>query len=118
MEHPGFFERAAPIALGVLAEKLGAQLGAGADATALIHTVKPLAEAAPGELAFFENRKYLDQLQRTRASACLVAPLVASTPVSLRVRLGRTPAKWASPWSRAWRARLGSSRSGASSEKE
>jgi UDP-3-O-[3-hydroxymyristoyl] glucosamine N-acyltransferase len=61
----------------VLAEKLGAQLGAGADPAALIRTVKPLAEAAPGELSFFENRKYLSQLERTRASACLVAPAYA-----------------------------------------
>jgi UDP-3-O-[3-hydroxymyristoyl] glucosamine N-acyltransferase len=77
MEHPGFFERAAPIPLGMLAEKLGAQLGAGADPAALIHTVKPLADAGPGELSFFENRKYLAQLERTRASACLVAPTYA-----------------------------------------
>jgi UDP-3-O-[3-hydroxymyristoyl] glucosamine N-acyltransferase len=74
MEHPGFFERAAPMPLGVLAEKLGAQIGTGADTAALIKNVRPLAEAAPGELAFFENRKYLSQLAATRASACLVAP--------------------------------------------
>ena len=77
MEHPGFFDRAAPIRLELLAEKLGAQLGAGADPAALIHTVKPLADAGPGDLAFFENRKYLPQLERTRASACLVAPAFA-----------------------------------------
>jgi UDP-3-O-[3-hydroxymyristoyl] glucosamine N-acyltransferase len=74
MEHPGFFERAAPIALRVLADKLGATLAAGADPDALIHDVRPLAEAGRGELSFLDNRKYLGQLEATRASACLVAP--------------------------------------------
>jgi UDP-3-O-[3-hydroxymyristoyl] glucosamine N-acyltransferase len=93
MEHPGFFERAAPIQLGVLAEKLGAQLGADADPATLIHTVKPLAEAVAGELSFFENRKYLGQLQRTRASACLVAPAFAG-----RVPPGTAPVIVAAPY--------------------
>jgi UDP-3-O-[3-hydroxymyristoyl] glucosamine N-acyltransferase len=87
MEHPGFFDRAAPIRLDLLAEKLGAQLGAGADSAAQIHTVKPLADAGPGDLAFFENRKYLPQLERTRASACLVAPAFADRVPSGTVAL-------------------------------
>jgi UDP-3-O-[3-hydroxymyristoyl] glucosamine N-acyltransferase len=74
MEHPGFFERAAPMRLDVLADKLGAKLGASADPAARIHDVKPLSDAGAGDLAFFENRKYLAQLEATRASACLVAP--------------------------------------------
>jgi UDP-3-O-[3-hydroxymyristoyl] glucosamine N-acyltransferase len=74
MEHPGFFERAAPIRLQVLAEKVGAQLAQGADPDALIHDVKPLLDAGAGDLSFFDNRKYLPQLQATRAAACLVAP--------------------------------------------
>jgi hypothetical protein len=39
MEHPGFFERAAPVRLEVLAGKLGARLGPGGDADLLIHDV-------------------------------------------------------------------------------
>jgi UDP-3-O-[3-hydroxymyristoyl] glucosamine N-acyltransferase len=74
MEHPGFFQRAAPIRLGVLAEKLGGRLGPDADGTTLIHDVKTLADAGPSDLSFFENRKYLSQLVTTRAAACLVAP--------------------------------------------
>jgi UDP-3-O-[3-hydroxymyristoyl] glucosamine N-acyltransferase len=61
----------------VLGEKLGARLGAGADPSLMIHTVRPLADAGEGELSFFENRKYLSQLAQTRASACLVAPAYA-----------------------------------------
>jgi UDP-3-O-[3-hydroxymyristoyl] glucosamine N-acyltransferase len=81
MEHPGFFEKAAPIPLRVLADKLGAQLAPGADPDVLIRDVRPLADAARGELSFLDNRKYLAQLEATRASACLVAaPFAARVP--------------------------------------
>ncbi len=66
MEHPGFFERAAPFRLQALAEKVGAQLAQGADPDTLIHDVKPLLDAGAGELSFFDNRKYLPQLQATQ----------------------------------------------------
>jgi UDP-3-O-[3-hydroxymyristoyl] glucosamine N-acyltransferase len=78
MEHPGFFERAAPVRLDALAQKLGAQLGAGADPGILIQDVKALADAGQGHVSFFDNRKYLDLLASTRASACLVAPAFAA----------------------------------------
>jgi UDP-3-O-[3-hydroxymyristoyl] glucosamine N-acyltransferase len=77
MDHPGFFERAAPMPVRALAEKLGAQPAEGAGADVLIHDVRPLADAVPGHLAFLDNRKYLAQLAATRASACLVAPAFA-----------------------------------------
>ena len=77
MEHPGFFERAAPIGLPALAERVGARLAQGAAVDTLIHDVRPLVEAGTGELSFFDNRKYLAQLQATEASACLVAPVFA-----------------------------------------
>jgi UDP-3-O-[3-hydroxymyristoyl] glucosamine N-acyltransferase len=78
MEHPGFFERAAPVRLEVLAQKVGAQLGSGADPDILIHDVKSLADAGAGDVTFLDNRKYLSQLGTTRASACLVAPAFAA----------------------------------------
>ena len=78
MEHPGFFERAAPMPLSLLAEKLGATLPEGADGTQLINDVRPLSEADPGQVVFLDNRKYLSQLATTRASACLVAPAFAA----------------------------------------
>jgi len=78
MEHPGFFERAAPVRLEALAQKAGAQLPTGADPGLLIHDVKGLADAGAGHVTFFDNRKYLSLLAATRASACLVAPAFAS----------------------------------------
>jgi UDP-3-O-[3-hydroxymyristoyl] glucosamine N-acyltransferase len=78
MEHPGFFERAAPVRLDALAQKVGAELGPGADPGILIHDVKALADADAGHVTFLDNRKYLSQLASTRASACLVAPTYAA----------------------------------------
>ena len=67
MEHPGFFERAAPVRVADLAAKIGAELARGADPDALIRDVRPLAEAGRGDLSFFDNRKYLPQLASTQA---------------------------------------------------
>jgi UDP-3-O-[3-hydroxymyristoyl] glucosamine N-acyltransferase len=77
MDHPGFFERAAPIRLDALAQKVGAQPAPGADSGLLIHDVKGLADAGPGHVSFIDNRKFLQFLGGTRASACLVSPAFA-----------------------------------------
>ncbi len=77
MQHPGFFERAGPFPLKLIAAKLGAELGAISDTMPDIEDVKPLGDAGPQHLAFFDNRKYLDQLAVTRAGGCLVAPAFA-----------------------------------------
>jgi UDP-3-O-[3-hydroxymyristoyl] glucosamine N-acyltransferase len=76
MEHPGFFERAGPIALRSLAEKAGGELGGGAQAlpAELIHDVRPLDAAGPGHVTFFDNPKYMQQFIATRATACFVHP--------------------------------------------
>jgi UDP-3-O-[3-hydroxymyristoyl] glucosamine N-acyltransferase len=76
-EHPGFFERHGPFSLEHIAAKTGAVLADPADAAVLITDVRPLSDAGPGHLAFFENRKYLAQLTATTATACLVASAFA-----------------------------------------
>ncbi len=92
MQHPGFFERAGPFPLHVIAAKLGAELGHMPDTTADIEDVKPLGNAGPQHLAFFDNPKYLDQLVATRAGGCLVAPAFAErVPASTAVLRTRTP---------------------------
>ena len=62
MEHPGFFERAGPFALGIVAEAVSAKPAEGSD---------------PGNLSFLDNPKYLPLFAKTAASACLVAPKFA-----------------------------------------
>ncbi len=78
MQHPGFFQRVAPVPLAQLAERLGIALPEGADGSILISDVLPLADAETGHVSFLDNRKYMPQLAGTRASACLIAPAFAS----------------------------------------
>jgi len=74
VEHPGFFASAGPLTLAAVAQATGAELRAAADGERRVDGVKALADAGPGHLSFFENRKYLPQLRETQAGACLVAP--------------------------------------------
>jgi len=92
MQHPGFFERAGPFPLQFIAAKLGAELVSFPDGAPDIEDVKPLSDAGPQHLAFFDNRKYLDQLAKTRAGACLVAPAFANrVPTNTAVLKTETP---------------------------
>jgi len=74
MEHPGFFDRAGPIALRDVASAVGAELGANVDPDLQINDVRPLDGAGAGDLSFIDNPKYLPALAGTKASACIVAP--------------------------------------------
>jgi len=77
MEHPGFFERAGPFSLSEVAAATGAEIPSGADGTVTIDDVRPLHEAGPSHISFIDNRKYLAQLDATKAGACLVVPALA-----------------------------------------
>jgi UDP-3-O-[3-hydroxymyristoyl] glucosamine N-acyltransferase len=78
MEHPGFFERSRPHTLAAVAKAAGAQLSPGANPDLLIEDVLPLVEAGPNNISFLDNRKYIAQLEATKAGACLVAPPLAN----------------------------------------
>lgn len=74
MHHPGFFHRAGPFALRTIAEAVGAEPVGDAEGEREIDDLRPLREAGPSHLTFFENRKYAAHLAATRAAACLLAP--------------------------------------------
>lgn len=74
MEHPGFFERAGPFTVRVVAEAVEAKVADGADLNFQIGNVQPLDGAAQGDLSFFDNPKYLPLLSATKAGACLLTP--------------------------------------------
>jgi UDP-3-O-[3-hydroxymyristoyl] glucosamine N-acyltransferase len=74
MEHPGFFERAGPFALGIVAEAVSAKPAEGSDPGIAIKDVRPLTARA---MTSFRNPKYLPLFAKTAASACLVAPKFA-----------------------------------------
>ncbi|MCC8189720.1 MAG: UDP-3-O-(3-hydroxymyristoyl)glucosamine N-acyltransferase, partial [Planctomycetes bacterium] len=61
------------IALGVLAEQIGATLENG-DPMATVHRLAGLAEAGPGDLTFLANPSYGKLLGTSRATAAVVGP--------------------------------------------
>lgn len=75
MDHPSFFDCAGPFTLQEMAEATGAEVPAAFKEKSLslkFSNVRTLSEAASGDVAFFDNRKYLAQLEATKAGACLV----------------------------------------------
>jgi UDP-3-O-[3-hydroxymyristoyl] glucosamine N-acyltransferase len=74
MTDPVFFKRAGPFSVTDIAAMTGAVIAEGFDAGRLISTVAPLERAGPADLVFLDNARYADDLARTRAGACLVAP--------------------------------------------
>lgn len=92
MEHPGFFERAGPFTLSDLAQSIGAEIAPDANPKTQITDIKTLADAHSGHIAFIDNRKYLGQLAKTTASACIVSPTLASrVPTGIDKLLTPTP---------------------------
>lgn len=92
MEHPGFFERAGPFPLVEVARAAGAELAPGEDGTRLISDVRSLADAGSDHVSFFDNRKYLPQLQAAQAGACLVSPAFAArVPAGTAALLTKAP---------------------------
>ncbi|MGI9382146.1 MAG: UDP-3-O-(3-hydroxymyristoyl)glucosamine N-acyltransferase [Methyloligellaceae bacterium] len=70
MEHPGFFERAGPLPLGDIVDATRAAPAPEMDLGLEITDVRPLDDAGPGHISFFDNTKYLDQFAATGAVAC------------------------------------------------
>lgn len=96
MDHPGFFDLSGPFALEEIAAATDAQLpaDAGDDARSLqLSNVRTLEDAGPRDLSFLDNRKYLPQLETTRAGACLVLPAFAE-----RMPAGTMPLVTAKPY--------------------
>ena len=93
MDHPGFFQKAGPFPLRVIASELGVDLSRQTDSPADdIEDVKPLGAAGPQHLAFFDNPKYLEHLTQTRAGGCLVAPAFADrVPARTAALTTKTP---------------------------
>lgn len=94
MNHPGFFRKAGPFTLAELAAATDSEVqGDQSLAERTVDGVLPLGEAGPGQLSFFENRKYLPQLVATQAGACLIDPRFVSRVPAGTVAL-TTPAPY------------------------
>ncbi len=93
MLHPGFFNNAGPFAAADVARSVGADLSDGAAASSPIQDVRTLADAGPDDISFLDNRKYLPQLEGTRAGFVLVQPAFAD-----RVPAGTLALQTAKPY--------------------
>jgi UDP-3-O-[3-hydroxymyristoyl] glucosamine N-acyltransferase len=92
MEHPGFFQREGPFALAAVAARIGADMPAQADPGRMLEDVRPLAEAGPQDVTFFDNRKYLPQLAAAKSGACILAPAFTSRlPVGAAALVMKAP---------------------------
>lgn len=69
-----FFENHGPFTLGELAQKIDAQLLSPEHENIRVSDVAALDQAGDGDLSFFDNRKYIDQFEQTKATACIVHP--------------------------------------------
>ena len=74
MPDPRFFPPPEPVALGVVAGRVGAELADPGDSARVISGAAPLDSAGAGDLSFFENRKYAADLAATKAGAVILAP--------------------------------------------
>ena len=81
MTDPVFFDRAGPFTVAKIAAMADCVVPNGAEGGRLIGGVAPIDSAGPADLVFLDNPRYADDLARTRAGACLVAPrYAAKTP--------------------------------------
>ncbi|MGI9422939.1 MAG: UDP-3-O-(3-hydroxymyristoyl)glucosamine N-acyltransferase [Hyphomicrobiaceae bacterium] len=71
--HPGFFKVAGPFSVDQIAERIQARMVGDVDGSRLIAGLQPLVSASQADLAFFDNRRYADQLAVTSAGACVLA---------------------------------------------
>jgi len=88
---PRFVPQAGPQRLGDILAAAAAQCGA--DAEIRFTGIASLDEAGPGDVAYFDNRRYLDRLTATKAGAVLVAENFAGRlPAGSLGLVTRTPA--------------------------
>jgi UDP-3-O-[3-hydroxymyristoyl] glucosamine N-acyltransferase len=94
MPDPRFFVSEGPFTLGELAARIGAEIAGRADPGLVIDEVGPLETAGPHTLSFLENRKYVDQFERSLAGAALVHPdLAGRAPRDMALLLSPNPYK-------------------------
>ncbi len=94
MADPRFFTLAGPFQLDALATMIGAEIARGVDPSLEIQDVAPLDVAGAGMLSFLDNRKYIADFERSKASACIVDPVLADrAPDGMALLLSSEPYK-------------------------
>jgi UDP-3-O-[3-hydroxymyristoyl] glucosamine N-acyltransferase len=94
MADPRFFRKSGQFSLAQIAAKTGASLVHPEDGDFLVGDVAALDRAEADHLSFFDNRKYKEQFQATKAGACIVHPDMASfAPEGIRLLVTPSPYK-------------------------
>ncbi len=97
MTQPTFFKTPVKLTLAQIAALTGAQLADPSRAGQTVSGVSTLDAAGPMHLAFFDKRKYGDELAQSHAGACLVSEkLQAEVPA--RIAILRVANPYAAFW--------------------
>lgn len=89
-----FFKLAGPFTLEQLAQIGGCKVADPADAQKEIRDVNSLHDAGDGEISFLLSKKYIGDLEKTHAAACIVHPdFAGSAPTGTAVLLSKEPYK-------------------------
>src|SRR5690348_8020849 len=92
MADPRFFTRAGPFRIDEIARRIGADLAGAAEGGRLLRDVAPLERAGADDLAFLDNRRYIEAFRNTSAGAVIVAPkLAAEAPPGATLLLTAAP---------------------------
>ena len=92
MADPRFYSVAGPFTLKQLAEIANAEIGTGAILERAYADVAPIETAGPTDVAFLDNKRYVDAFSKSGAGACLVDPEMAhQAPKGMALLLTREP---------------------------
>ena len=92
MASPEFFQNGGPFRLIDLADHVGGEVRGNGDVE--LSDVAPLDQAIEGNISFFDNPKYREQLETTQASACILRPQsVAHAPRDCNLLISNEPYK-------------------------
>ena len=88
------YKRSRALNLKEISQVSGAEISKGADPAYMLEDVAPLDRAGPRDLSFFDNVKYKEQFQATRAGACFVSSqMAAKAPQGLNLLICASPYK-------------------------
>jgi UDP-3-O-[3-hydroxymyristoyl] glucosamine N-acyltransferase len=86
-----FYERAGPFTLAEIADRVGAQMQAGAPADLKLRDVASLESAEAGDISLFSDAKYANAFAVTKASVVIASEKLAALPHGVTVLVAPNP---------------------------
>jgi UDP-3-O-[3-hydroxymyristoyl] glucosamine N-acyltransferase len=92
MADPRYFRVAAPLEVGEIARRVGAEIAGACETGRMLRDVAPLEAATADDLSFLDNRRYVEAFRKTRAGAIIVHPkFVPEAPPGATLLLAQAP---------------------------